>query len=80
MGSVAKNKENQNHSSVVDLQPTEFEDFENLNIKDQITLTKQVKLLTMPDKMGYTFKCLLLTKNFSSKHEIHHNGDRSYAL
>ena len=58
----------------------EFEDFENLNIKDQITLTKQVKLLTMPDKMGYTFKCLLLTKNFSSKHEIHHNGDRSYAL
>ena len=58
----------------------EFEDFENLNIKDLITLTKQVKLLTMPDKMGYTFKWLLLTKNFSSKHEIHHNGDRSYAL
>jgi len=58
----------------------EFKDFEQLDTKQQLTITRQIKLLTLPNQMGENFKCLSLTKDFSPKDNSFIKGDRSYVL
>ena len=58
----------------------EFLGFESMDIKKQMELTRQIKLLTLPDKMGSNFKCLVMTKNFLKKGMVNKTGDKSYVL
>jgi len=58
----------------------EFLGFESMDIKKQMELTRQIKLLTLPDKMGSNFKCLVMTKNFYKKGMVNQTGDKSYVL
>ena len=58
----------------------EFLGFESMDIKKQMELTRQIKLLTLPDKMGSNFKCLVMTKNFLKKGMVNQTGDKSYVL
>ena len=58
----------------------EFLGFESMDIKKQMELTRQIKLLTLPDKMGSNFKCLVMTKNFLKKGAVNQTGDKSYVL
>ena len=58
----------------------EFLGFESMDIKKQMELTRQIKLLTLPDKMGSNFKCLVMTKNFLKKGMVNQAGDKSYVL
>ena len=51
-----------------------------MDTKKQMELTRQIKLLTLPDKMGSNFKCLLMTKNFLKKGAVNQTGDKSYVL
>jgi len=58
----------------------ELENFDQMDTKQQLTLTRQIKLLTLPNQMGENFKCLSLTKDFSPRDNDFINGDRSYVL
>tara|TARA_B100000963_G_scaffold218906_1_gene190876 strand:- start:85 stop:1275 length:1191 start_codon:yes stop_codon:yes gene_type:complete len=58
----------------------EFLGFESMDIKKQMELTRQIKLLTLPDKMGCNFKCLVMTKNFLKKGMVNQTGNKSYVL
>ena len=58
----------------------EFLGFESMDIKKQMELTRQIKLLTLPDKMGSNFKCLVMTKNFLRRDLVNQTGDKSYVL
>ena len=58
----------------------EFLGFDSMDTKKQIELTRQIKLLTLPDKMGSNFKCLVMTKNFLKKGAVNQTGDKSYVL
>ena len=57
-----------------------FQNFEQLDIKTQLELSRQIKLLTLPDQMGENFKCLGLSKNFVLNNNLFEKGDRSYVL
>ena len=58
----------------------DFQNFEQLDAKAQIELSREIKLLTLPDQMGENFKCLGLSKNLISNNNIFETGDRSYVL
>ena len=58
----------------------EFLSFDSMDTKKQMELTRQIKLLTLPDKMGSNFKCLVMTKNFLKKGAVNQTGDKSYVL
>ena len=58
----------------------EFLGFDSMDTKKQMELTRQIKLLTLPDKMGSNFKCLVMKKNFPKKGAVNQTGDKSYVL
>tara|TARA_B100000965_G_scaffold276616_1_gene234440 strand:+ start:1491 stop:2681 length:1191 start_codon:yes stop_codon:yes gene_type:complete len=58
----------------------EFLGFNDMDTKKQMELTRQIKLLTLPDKMGSNFKCLVLTKNFIKNDLVNQAGNKSYIL
>jgi len=57
-----------------------FQNFDKLDLKAQIELSRQIKLLTLPDQMGENFKCLGLSKNFNLNTNLFKSRDRAYVL
>ena len=57
-----------------------FHNFDQLELKAQIELSRQIKLLTLPDQMGENFKCLGLSKNFILNNNLFKSRDRAYVL
>jgi SAM-dependent MidA family methyltransferase len=43
-------------------------------------LSRQIKLLTLPNQMGENFKCLGLSKNFILNNNLFKSRDRAYVL
>ena len=58
----------------------ELEDFDNLAIVEQVRLSGQVKLLTLPAEMGENFKCLMLSRGPVEPDPVFANYSRAQAL
>jgi SAM-dependent MidA family methyltransferase len=57
-----------------------FNNFDQLELTAQIELSRQIKLLTLPNQMGENFKCLGLSKNFILNNNLFKSRDRAYVL
>jgi len=58
----------------------ELADFESLSSAEQVELSRQIKLLTLPSEMGENFKCLGLAKGAIKAPELFVAADRSHTL
>ncbi len=54
--------------------------FESLSSIEQIELSRQIKLLTLPGEMGESFKCLGLSKGIAPSSTAFDFGDRAHIL
>lgn len=60
--------------------PDELRDLAQLPAMEQLELSRQVKLLTLPGEMGENFKCMGLGKGMSSMPPVFARSDRAHAL
>ena len=58
----------------------EFVNFKHLSTRDQLTLSKEIKVLTLPSEMGENFKCLGIQKGNLPVINAFSNGNRSHIL
>lgn len=58
----------------------EFAEFGSRPMAEQMEMTRQVKLLTLPAEMGENFKCLGLSKGDVPTPSTFANGDRAHTL
>ena len=58
----------------------EFSGFEGRTASEQMELTRQVKLLTLPSEMGESFKSMALTKGDATIPDAFRLGDRAHTL
>ncbi len=58
----------------------ELEDFDRLPTASQIDLSRQVKILTLPDEMGENFKCMGLARGDMPALSSFANLDRTHSL
>jgi SAM-dependent MidA family methyltransferase len=58
----------------------EIADFESLSPTEQVELSRQIKLLTLPGEMGESFKCIGLSKGIVPSSTAFDFGDRAHIL
>ena len=58
----------------------EFINFKHLSTRDQLTLSKEIKVLTLPSEMGENFKCLGIQKGNLPVINAFSNADRTHTL
>lgn len=58
----------------------ELADFVSLAVPDQLELSRQIKLLTLPGEMGESFKCMGLSKGNVPMPDAFSFGDRTHTL
>ena len=58
----------------------EITDFESLSSTEQVELSRQIKLLTLPSEMGESFKCIGLSKGIVPPSSAFDFGDRAHIL
>ena len=58
----------------------EITDFESLSSTEQVELSRQIKLLTLPSEMGESFKCIGLSKGIVPSSSAFDFGDRAHIL
>jgi len=58
----------------------ELADFTSLPLEEQLELSRQTKLLTLPGEMGEHFKCIGLSRGDIEPPSALHNSDRAHML
>jgi len=58
----------------------EIANFESLGSPEQVELSRQIKLLTLPSEMGESFKCIGLSKGIVPSSTAFDFGDRAHIL
>ncbi|MDH4048027.1 MAG: SAM-dependent methyltransferase [Gammaproteobacteria bacterium] len=58
----------------------ELDNFSELQIREQVDLSRQIKILTLPGEMGENFKCLGLAKNLTDTPAVFELSDRAHIL